>query len=85
MIDFALDHAPLVKACIDTANIDTKGAEFLQRFGVATPNSEESSEPRSKIQYPRDLSAVAKQNLRTFWDAEYEFYDAFRELETQLL
>lgn len=85
LIDFALDQASQVLACIDTVNIDSKGADFLQRIGVETPKIEAFSEPRSKITYPRELSAIATRNLRSFWAAEYEFYDAFKELEAQVL
>jgi len=81
LADFFLDHAEHVTACIDTCNITAHGSEFLNRIGVEATvlSGEDTAKPQ--VQFPRELSDRAMQNLRDHWHVEYAYYDAFKTLE----
>lgn len=78
MTSFFLDYGSLIKACVDTTNIDNEGADFLKKIGLSIPKGTEFSKPKQKVEYPRGLSETATQNLREFWAVEYEYYEAFK-------
>lgn len=78
MVKFFLDYGGLIKACIDTKNIDCEGTDFLTKIGLSISNRTEFSKPTKKAEYPRGLSEAAMQNLREFWAVEYEYYEAFK-------
>ena len=79
------EETPSIVACIDVENLDTALAAFLQRLGI-----NEFTLPEQAIRHASDtpaetLSEHAFRNLRTFWSAEFELFDAFKHIEATLL
>ena len=78
------NEAENIEACIDVSNLTGKLPEFLTRLGVADFEIPIGTEKHANPDPAQPLSERALANLAEFWAEEYEFYNAFKEIETSL-
>lgn len=68
----------------ELSDLNTRAAEFFAPFGV--PKEAVLSRVRQSHRAPSTpppLSPLALENLRRFWDVEYQLYDCFRETDAK--
>ncbi len=83
-VNFILDQAPRVAACIDTKNLTRNGSAFMQRLGFENLDENTFLSSANSTTHSKHLSELALKNLREYWSDEYAYYDTFKAIEAEL-
>jgi len=83
--DFIFDEVGKIVSCIDIKNLDENIDKFMGDIGITKPINIRAKGSRPHVHYPKELSFLAKDNLRKFWKVEYEYYEMFKDIEEQFL
>ena len=75
------DEASNIITCIDTRHLQEHLPTFLTSLGIAGYELPETVERHANPETPEQLSTRALNNLRSFWAMEFEFYNAFKDIE----
>ncbi len=78
-IDFTVNALERLQVCVDLEHLDQYLPAFLDKIGVANGQIPPRSDPTAS--YDRSLSPLAQENLRDFWQEEFDYYEMFKELE----
>ena len=79
------DELPNILACLDVAQIDQKLPLFLDRIGISDVEMPPAADVHANPETPEMLSEHALRNLKAYWEVEFAFFDAFKEIEASLL
>ncbi len=78
------DEAPNIVGCLDVSQIETGLPAFMDALGIAQYELPPDADAHANPDTPEKLSKRALKNLRSFWEIEFEFFDAFKEIEKSL-
>ncbi len=78
------DEAPNIVACMDVANFDTGLPAFMDQIGISDFTMPDAIDRHANPEEANALSDAALANLKSFWALEFEFYDAFKEIENSV-
>ena len=83
--DFIFNEVGKIVSCIDIKSLDENIDRFMSDIGITKAINMRAKGSRSHVHYPKELSFLAKDNLRKFWKVEYEYYEMFKDIEEQFL
>jgi len=78
-LDFTLNALDRLLVCVDLQNLDQRFGGFLDKIGISNASLPAQADQPSA--YDRYLSPQAQENLRDFWQEEFEYYEMFKKLE----
>lgn len=79
------DEVPNIVGCLDLARFDTGLPKFLDCLGISKFDVPDDADVHANPEPPETLSEHGLKNLKTFWEVEFEFYDAFKDIEQSLM
>jgi len=73
-----------IVACIDVQDLDRGIAGFFAKIGIGDFDLPPGTDRHASPARAEELSARAKRNLKSHWAQEFEFFEAFKEIERTL-
>lgn len=84
LVNFALDHAEKITMCVETKNLDQRMPQLLEAVAPESRFADGSGERANSERYDKSLSALARKNIQSAWEDEYEFFEFFKQLERNI-
>lgn len=78
-------EAPSIVACMDVDHLNTRLPDFLKRLGIEDYTLPEETPRHASPEPAEPLSPRARKGLETHWAAEFQFFEAFRKIESNLM
>ena len=75
-------ETPNIVACLDVRNMEQDLPGFLDALGIKDHEFPASADRHENPEQADPLSETALTNLQSFWAVEFEFYAAFKRLES---